>query len=319
MVQKPPVLAKDGKIRAIAPASSDLDYPHDLSKGLAKLRELGFNVALGSCVRKLRTLGYLSGTDDERAQEMNEAFSDSEVDAVFCVTGGYGTPRILPQLDYDTIKANPKIFLGYSDITALHIALNQKSDLVTFHGPMIMSEMGAEWTEYSEKWLMKSITNTEPLGEVTNPVDGPIIKTINDGQASGRLIGGNISLIAATIGTPYEIDTKGKLLFIEEVDDPPYLIDRNLTHLWLANKLQEAAGIIVGEIVRSNPKPSEASRTVWDVLIDRIRSIGKPAIYGLCCGHGKHHVTLPVGLEAKMDATERRLWIEESATSATGA
>lgn len=316
MVQKPAVLKKGGMIRAIAPASGDLDYPHDLSKGLTKLRELGFNVSLGNCVRRLRTLGYLSGTDSERAEEMNDAFRDDGVDAVFCVTGGYGSPRMLPQLDYDLIRSRPKIFLGYSDITALHIALNQKSDLVTFHGPMIMSEMGSEWTEYSEECLMKAITKAEPLGEITNPIDGPIIKTINDGQASGRLIGGNISLIAATIGTPYEIDTKGKLLFIEEVDDPPYLIDRNLTHLWLANKLQDAAGIIVGEIVRSTPKPSEASRTIWDVLIDRIRSIGKPAIYGLCCGHGKHHVTLPVGLEAKMDATEGRLWIEESATGA---
>jgi muramoyltetrapeptide carboxypeptidase len=314
MVRKPAVLKKGGMIRAIAPASSDLDHPYDLSNGLAKLRKLGFRVTLGNCVRRLRILGYLSGTDQERAEEMNEAFRDDEIDAVFCVTGGYGTPRMLPYLDYDLIKSKPKIFLGYSDITALHVALSRKSDIVTFHGPMIMSELGSELTQYTEKWLLRAVTSTEPLGEIANPIDGPIIRTINDGKASGKLVGGNISLIAATLGTPYEIDTKDKLLFIEDVDDPPYLIDRNLTHLLLANKLQDAAGIIVGEIVRSKPKENGASLTVWDVLKDRIGSSGKPAIYGLCCGHGKDHVTLPVGVEARLDATEGRLWVVESAT-----
>jgi muramoyltetrapeptide carboxypeptidase len=316
VVGKPRVLKKGSMIRAVAPASSDLDHPYALSNGLVRLRKLGFRVTLGDCVRKLRTLGYLSGTDHERAEEMNEAFRDDGVDAVFCVTGGYGTPRLLPYLDYDMIKSKPKIFLGYSDITALHIALNRKSDMVTFHGPMIMSDFGSEMTKFTEKWLLRAVTNAEPLGEITNPIDGPLIKTIHDGKAAGKLIGGNISLMAATLGTPYELDTKDKLLFIEEVDDPPYLIDRNLTHLWLANKLQDAAGIIVGEIVRSKPKESETSRTIWDVLEDRIGSTGKPAIYGLCCGHGTQHVTLPVGVEAKLDATEARLWVVESATQA---
>jgi muramoyltetrapeptide carboxypeptidase len=313
MVQKPAVLKKGDMIRAVAPASTERD-PAALSKGLAKLRELGFNVSLGDCVRKLRTWGYLSGTDQQRAEELNEAFRGDNVDAVFCVRGGYGTPRILPYLDYDLIRSNPKIFLGYSDITTLHITMNQKSDLVTFHGPMIASDIGSEFTDYTEKWFLRATTSPEPLGEITNPIDGPIIKTINDGEASGKLVGGNLSLMVKTLGTTYEIDTKNKILFIEDTDNPPYGIDGNLTHLWLAHKLQDAAGIIVGEITKCEPHEPEPSLTLWDVLKDRVGSTGKPAIYGLCCGHGTHHSTLPIGVEARLDATQGRVWIEESAT-----
>jgi muramoyltetrapeptide carboxypeptidase len=313
MTRKPTALRKGDVIRAIAPASSEPDQS-ELGKGLLRLRELGFEVTLGDCVRKLRTHGYLSGRDNERAEELNEAFRDDNVDAVFCVTGGYGTPRILPYLDYDVIRAKPKIFLGYSDITALHIAINRKADLVTFHGPMIF-EMGTKLTDYTEKWFLRAVTAPDPLGEVANPADGPIIKTISEGKASGTLVGGNLALVVAALGTPYEIDTKGKILLIEEVDDPPYLVDRNLTHLWLAGKLQDAAGIVVGECVNCLPRQTtEPSLTLWDVLQDRIGSTGKPAIYGLCCGHGTHHLTLPIGVQASLDATQGRLRIEESAT-----
>jgi muramoyltetrapeptide carboxypeptidase len=313
MLQKPVVLKKGSMIRAVAPASTERS-PAKLNRGLTKLRELGFEVSLGDCVRNLRTWGYLSGTDKERADELNEAFRDDNVDAVFCVRGGYGTPRILPFLDYDLIKRNPKILLGYSDITTVHIALNQKSDLVTFHGPMIASELGGELTSYTEDWLIRAITKPEPLGEVTNPPDGPIIKTINEGEASGILVGGNLSLIVRTLGTPFEIDTKGRLLVIEYTEDPPMQLDGDLTQLWLAGKLQDAAGIIIGEITDCKPPNTDPSLTLWDVLKDRIEPLKKPAIYGLCCGHGVHHVTLPMGVEGTLDATERRLVIEESAT-----
>jgi len=313
MVQKPVCLKKGDEVRVVAPASSELNNPAEASSGLAKLRELGFKVSLGECVKKLNASGYLSGTDEQRADELNEAFRDNEIAAVFCITGGYGTSRMLPHVNYDLIKSNPKIFLGYSDITALHIAIHQKSNVVTFHGPMIIS-MGSEFTDYSEKWLLRAITNPDPIGEISNPVDGPIIKTITEGAASGQLVGGNISLMASTLGSPYEIDTRNKLLFVEEIDDPPYLIDRNLTALWLSGKLQEAAGIIVGEIVRSKPREGEASLSLWDMIRDRIGTTGKPAVYGFVCGHGKHHLTLPIGAEARLDATKRVLSIEENAT-----
>ena len=313
MTKKPVCLKKGDMIRAVAPASSDLDNPAEASKGLVKLRELGFQISLGDCVRELRASGYLAGTDRQRAEELNEAFRDDKVAAVFCVTGGYGTPRMLPYVDYDLIESKPKIFLGYSDITALHIAIHQKSNLVTFHGPMVIS-MGSEFSDYSEKWLLRAVGNPEPMGEVTNPIDGPIIKTITDGKASGKLVGGNLSLMAATLGSPYEINTKNKLLFVEEVDDPPYLIDRNLTALRLAGKLEDAAGIIVGEIVKSKLREGEVSLSLWDVLRDRIGGAGKPAVYGFSCGHGKHSLTLPIGVEARLDATKGALSIEENAT-----
>jgi len=309
MPQKPTVLRKGDMIRVVAPASPEED-PSSLNKNLVKLRELGFNVSLGQCVRKLRTLGYLAGTDEERAKELNDAFRDDKVDAIFCVTGGYGTSRILPSLDYDLIKSNPKIFLGYSDITTLHIAMHQKSDLITFHGPLLTSE----FTDYTLTWLLRTLKDPEPLGELTNPSDGPIIKTINEGKASGKLVGGNLTLMACTLGTPYEIDTKNKILFLEDTQEPPYRIDRYLTHLWLGHKLQDAAGIVVGEFTKYEPTQTP-SLTLWDVLKDRIGGSGKPAIYGLCCGHGKHHLTIPSGVEARLDATERRIWVEESATN----
>lgn len=314
MLQKPAAVHKGSRVRVIAPASSERDSSK-LNKGLAKLRELGFNASLGGCVGKLRSWGYLAGTDKERAEELNEAFSDDTVDAVFCATGGYGTGRILPYVDYELIRTNPKILLGYSDITALHIAINQKSDLVTFYGPMVASEMGSEFTDYSEKWMLRAIQNSEPLGELTNPNDGPLIKTISEGEASGDLVGGNLSLMASTLGSPYEIDTKGKILVLEDTDEPPYRIDRYLTQLWLANKLHDAAGIIVGEFTSYELTKDEPSLTLWEVLRDRIGASGRPAIYGLSCGHGRHHLTLPLGVKGRMDASDGRAWIEESATT----
>ena len=309
MIRKPAVLRKADMIRVVAPAGPEED-PSSLTKGLARLRELGFDISLSKCVKKLKTRGYLAGTDEERAEDLNDAFRDDKVDAVFCVTGGYGTSRILPYLDYDLIKSNPRIFLGYSDITTLHIAIHQKSDLVTFHGPMLTSE----FTDYTLEWLLRPLQHPEPLGELTNPSDGPIIKTINEGKASGKLVGGNLTLIACTLGTPYEIDTKNKILFLEDTEEPPYRIDRYLTQLWLGNKLQDTAGIVVGEFTKFEPAQTP-SLTLWDVLKDRIGGSGKPAIYGLCCGHGKHHLTLPIGVDARIDATEGRIWIEESATN----
>lgn len=313
MVQKPTALRKGNMICAVAPASSESDFS-ELNMGLAKLRELGFNVSLGECVAKLKTRGYLAGSDQERAKELNEAFGEDKVDAVFCINGGYGTVRMLPYVDYDLIKRNPKIFLGYSDITALHAAINQRSDLVTFHGPMIAPEMGSEFTEFTTRWFLRAVQDSAPLGELTNPSDGPIIKTINEGRASGRLVGGNLSLMASTMGTPYEIDTRNKILFLEDTQEPPYRVDRDLTHLWLGKKLDEAAGIIVGEFTKYDLIDKGASLTLWDVLRDRICESGKPGIYGLCCGHGKHHFTLPIGVETRLDATQGRVWIEESAT-----
>ena len=309
-MKKPKALQKGDVIRAVAPSSSEHDLAA-LNKGLTKLKELGFNVSFGECVRKMRTKGYLAGSDTERAAELNEAFGDESVDAVFCVEGGYGALRILPLLDYEVMKSHPKIFLGYSDITALHIAMNHKAELVTFHGPVICSEFSA----YTEKWLLRAITEPEPLGEIQNPAEGPFIKIINEGEASGELVGGNLSLIVKTLGTPYEIDTRNRILVMEDTEEAPYRIDGYLAQLSLANKLKDAAGLVVGEMTKYELKDSRPSLTLWDVFQDHIGSTGTPAIYGLCFGHGTHHVTLPLGVRAKLDANQGRLRIEEPATT----
>src|SRR5262249_47966013 len=169
----------------------------------------------------------------ERLDDLHAMFRDSEVRAVFAIRGGYGSEHLLDRIDYDLIRRNPKIFLGYSDITALHLAIHQKTGLVTFHGPVVLSR----FSEYTQKWFRKALFEAAPIGEVANPPETNRLRpthnlrTVRPGRARGPLIGGNLSLIATTMGTPYEIDTRGRILFLEDVDEQPYSIDRMLTQL----------------------------------------------------------------------------------------
>lgn len=308
---KPPVLNPGDTIGLVAPAS-----PVDniqLNKGIAQLRNMGFKIYLGNTVRKLLSRGFLAASDKERAEDINMAFKNENINAIFSIGGGYGSLRILPLLDYEEIKLNPKIFVGYSDITALLIAIHQKTGLVVFHGPMIASDF-PNLTEHTKNYMIKALMKTEPIGDVENPVEGPHIRVINEGEAEGELIGGNLSLIISTLGTPYEIDTKDKILFIEEVNEEPYRIDRMLTQLILSRKLSEAAGIIICEIRNYEQKTLRATLTLEEVIRDRIGSLGIPAIYGLCCGHGPDKITIPIGVRARLDATQAKLTIIETAT-----
>lgn len=296
-------------IGLIAPASPTSKEKVERAKEV--LIEMGFKVKMGKSPYK--KYGYLAGSDSIRATDINNMFKDSEVGAIICIRGGYGTPRILDLLDYEMIKQNPKMFLGYSDITALHIAFNQKSDLITFHGPMAVSDMIGDFSGFSKDNLFKAIMDKEPLGKIASP-KGEVITCINPGVAEGTIIGGNLSLVVDTIGTDYEIDTKGKILFLEEVGEEPYNIDRMLNQLRLSGKLKDSVGIILGDFNNCTAKDPE-DLNLEQVIEDLIKPAGKPTIYNVQAGHCEPMVTIPFGVKARLDGDKCELIILESATN----
>lgn len=310
MKLKAKALRPGATIGVVAPASPVT--PERIEYGLQWLRDHGYRIVTGQHLFAQR--GYLAGTDQERASDLLEMFARPEVEAIFCARGGYGTPRLLSLLDYDLIRENPKILLGYSDITALHLAIQSQTGLVTFHGPMVESDPQVGFVDYNWRGLLRAIAAPSPLGLVENPPAGPALRVIRGGRAQGPLVGGNLSLICATMGTPYEIDTRGKILFLEDVGEAPYRMDRMLNQLLLAGKLQAASGIVIGESVGCEQTPGDRpSLTLYEVLEDLLPSLGKPVLYGLAVGHGFYKATLPLGVEAVLDATAGHLEVIEPA------
>ncbi|HWO75912.1 MAG TPA: LD-carboxypeptidase [Bacillus sp. (in: firmicutes)] len=308
-LKKPKAIKKGDRIGLIAP-SSPVSHPDRVEASVQKLEEFGFEVAVGeSCYGQY---GYLAGEDSLRAEDINRMFADPEIDAIVCIRGGYGTPRIIDQLDYEMIEKNPKLFVGYSDITTLHIALNQRCKMVTLHSPMPASDMLRDFDEYSAEGFLQAISSSEPLGEMKNP-EGEEVQCLVKGVATGPIVGGNLSLIAATIGTAYEIDTKGKLLFLEDTDEEPYSIDRMLSQLRLAGKLDDCNGIILGDWNNCVPKDAKPSLTLHEVFQDLLVPTGKPIICNFKAGHCKPTMTLPLGVEAILDADHCKLTITEGA------
>jgi len=306
---KPKALKFGDTLGLVAPAS--FTSKEKVDKSIEIVKQMGFKVKIGKSLYE--RYGYLSGKDEIRAKDINEMFEDKEVDGIICLRGGYGTPRILDLLDYNIIKNNPKVFIGYSDITALHIVFNQICNLITFHGPMVSSDIIGNFQDFSKESLFKAIMNTEAIGLIKNPVDEEIVK-INGGIVEGDIIGGNLSLIADTIGTPYEIDTKGKILFIEEVSEEPYSIDRMLNQLRLSGKLEDAIGIIFGDFNNCEPKGHyEDSLSLEEVINDHIKPLNKPIIYNLQAGHCNPIITLPFGVKARLDGDSGEVNILESA------
>ena len=315
---KPKRLAPGQTIGLVTPSTYVSD-PDELRTAVRTIEHFGCKVKMGQFVK--RKLGYLGGTIEERAADVNAMFADPGVDAVFAIRGGYGSAQILPALDYELIRKNPKIFIGYSDITAMHLAIHQKTGLVTFHGPVPLSA----FTEYTQKHYRKALFEPGPIGTVTNPVEGnPLrpghsLRTIVGGKAKGALTGGCLTLLATTMGTPYEVDTKGKIFFIEDVGEEPYSMDRMLTQMRLAGKLEQAAGIVFGECSRCTPKdykPGFDNNLSLGEVVDEI--LGKlkiPVLSGMTIGHTADQLTLPMGVMATLDADKGTLTIEEAATS----
>ncbi|HLP28382.1 MAG TPA: LD-carboxypeptidase [Candidatus Didemnitutus sp.] len=270
----------------------------------------GVKVKMGRNIS--RRNGYLSAPDKERAAEFMDFIDDPTVDAVVCARGGYGVMRILPMLDFSAIRDAGKIIMGFSDITALLIAVQQLSGVVTFHGPVASSTFNP-FTVSSLKTVVVSSDPT-PLSFTDKR-----LTTIRSGLAHGRLTGGNLAMIVSTLGTKYEIDTTDAILFLEEINEEPYRVDRMLTQLWLAGKLQSCKGIALGNFRDCEAKGTSItgpSFTLEQVFEQRIASIGIPVIYGLPVGHVKDKLTMPLGVRAELDATNKHLRLLEPAVAA---
>jgi muramoyltetrapeptide carboxypeptidase len=310
---KPKRLQAGDTLGVIAPSSAIPE--HVIEKALENLTNLGFKLKLGKNVRASK--GYLAGTDEQRVEDLHWAFSDPEVDAVWCIRGGYGATRILPMVDFKIIKKNPKIFIGYSDITALHVAIFQKTGLVTFHGPVGTSDYTDftkpnVWdllTKPTPQYLLKH--STENLKNESNLFKPEVIMA---GKCQGQLIGGNLSLLSAMDGTPYALkNLKGKILFMEDIDERPYRVDRMLTQMLQAHDFKQLAGIALGIFEGCNPKADENSLTLMECFKDRLGNLGIPVMYGLSFGHIKNQFTLPVGIEAVLDTEGGTITLLEAA------
>ena len=316
---RPQALRSGDTVGLITPSTFVSD-PDTLATAERTVRYFGLKSKVGRNVRKKS--GYLGGTVQERVDDLHAMFRDAEVKAVFALRGGYGSAQLLDRIDYDLIRANPKVFLGYSDITAMHLAIHKRTGLVTFHGPVVLSH----FSQYTLQHFKVALFGTEPIGSVTNPSDSNalrpehVLRVIRPGKARGRLIGGNLTLISTTMGTPYEIDTRGKIVFIEDVDEEPYRIDRMLTQLRLAGKLDAAAGIVFGECADCRPKdykPSfNSTFTLGEILDNFLGDLKIPVLSGLTIGHTDDQLTLPIGVMATLDADKGELIIEEAATIA---
>jgi len=268
-----------------------------------------------------RQHGYLGGTDERRAQEFMAGWNDPKIKAIFPGTGGYGTTRILDQLDYNIIKNNPKILIGFSDITGLHLAINKMTDMVTFHTPSPMYGLGSKGnlSPISDHYFWQAIEKDNPNGytiDVKLFELGESVITLHGGKSKGDLIGGNLSLINTLMGTPYEIETDGKILFIEDVGEAPYRIDRYLSQLKLAGKFDHVAGIILGKFTRraTEPPDDENSFTMMDVLEYYFSDLGIPVLANFPIGHYKYNITFPIGVMAELDADKQTIHILDNPT-----
>ena len=313
---KPKRLKKGQTVGLIAP-SSNVKENEDIHYAREVLASFGFTVKLGKNLFERR--GYLAGIDKLRANDVNDMFTDTSVDAIVCLRGGYGSPRILPYLDYQKIKANPKVICGYSDVTALLNAITAKTGMVTFHGP-IANQRFSNYTLASFKDVLFSpkvgtLLGAPPPFEVK---EGWVerenrLTIIREGKATGRLIGGNLSLMVSLVGSVYEPDYRGNILFLEDIQEAPYRIDRMLTHLKLAGRLQQLAGIAFGKCTKCSSRGNTLS--LEQVVYDHLEPLGIPVIRGLMIGHIADMATIPVGAIAELDTSAGAIKLLEKAVT----
>ncbi len=310
---KPAPLATGSTIGIVAPASS-LDEAN-VKKAVANLRARGYRVKLSLGYRQRR--GYLSASDEIRAAEINGFFCDAEVDAILCLRGGYGSPRILDRLDYVAIRRNPKILVGYSDITALLNAVHRRTGLVVFHGPMAKEfASGNGPTAYTEKYFWSAFAPRSARFDDWGgggPRGRDAMSVLVGGKAEGVLVGGNLSVLVSTVGTPYEIDARGKILFLEDVNEKAFRLDRMLNQLRLSGKLGRLRGVILGSFTSCGLDLRGTATSLDDLFVEYFGSLGIPVITGFPTGHTPDQVVMPIGVRVRLDADKRELAILESA------
>lgn len=306
---KPAKLKIGDTIGLIAPGS--YISKRQLNESIKNLEELGYKVKYNNEI--LDKQGYLAGKDSVRVREIHSMFLDKDIKAIMAVRGGYGCARFLDMLDYDIIRSNPKILIGYSDITSLLYAIYEKARLVCFHGPVGTST----FNEYSVNNMLKVIAEDKNEFTMQNlPEDNGQIKIISDGVSEGELVGGNLSIVVSMIGTEYDIDSKNKIIFLEDIGEEPYRIDRMLTQMIQSGKFDECSGIALGVFrkceINENSPEFENSLTLQQVFEDRLGNLGVPVIYGLSFGHITNKFTLPFGIKAKLDTYNKKLVLLEN-------
>lgn len=317
MLIKPRRLEPGDTIGIASPASPPPD-PKNIDRSIDALEKLGFKPKLAPNARK--RLGFLAGTDRERAGDLMRLFLDRQVKAILCQRGGYGAARLLPLLDYKIIRENPKIFVGFSDVTSLHCAFLVKSNLLSFHGPMLNSHfIRRDTPEFTVSGFLRTLARPDAPGSICAGYHKKTVRVLRRGITRGPLVGGNLSLLVTTIGTPWQPEFRGRILFLEDIGEVPYRVDRMLTHLLNCGLLQQVAGIAIG--INADCKDpgakgaGEYRQTIDDVLEERLLPLKIPVVSGLPFGHVPCNATLPVGARAILDAENGDLLFPDAAVS----
>lgn len=304
---RPAALGEGARVALVAAAGPVA--PEAVDRALERVEGWGWTAALGEHARGRR--GYLSGTDEERLADLNGALRDERVDAVWFLRGGYGVMRILDRVDWDALARRPLPLIGFSDNTAIHLAAHRLG-IVSYHGP----HPGAELPPFSAECLRRVVAEPAPAGLLPFPENGPgRAETLVPGVAEGPLVGGNLSLVAATVGTPYQIRANGAILFLEEVGEAAYKVDRLLTQLLLSGALEGVAGVALGAFSEAPDEGREGIPGTAEVVLDRLAGLGVPIALGFPFGHVADNWTLPVGVRARLDADRGTLALLESAVT----
>lgn len=301
-------LKKGDTIGIIAPASCTT-YEKVL-EAKKNIEDIGYQVILGECTKK-QWYSY-AGTDEERAEEINSFFDDKSIDAIICMRGGYGSNRLIELLDFEVIKRNPKIFVGYSDITTLHIALNEKVNLITFHGPMAVSNFTGNYNRDTYENFIEMLSNSKYEQSIKNITKE--LKVLNEGRAKGKLVGGNLATLIATLGTEYDLDYNGKILFLEEIGEKTYKIDRFLNQLKKHGVFEKIEGLVLGDF-KNCIQDSEKDMTLLEVFQNYFKELKKPVIYNFESGHSEPMLTLPLGAICEIDTYNKELKVLERVVS----
>jgi muramoyltetrapeptide carboxypeptidase len=313
---KPPALPEQATIAVVAPASPP-QTRSETEQATAYFEARGHRVIFGPNHRKVH--GYLAGTDEERAADLQWALTEPGIDMVHTLCGGYGTARLYDRIDWNGL-GEPRIVCGYSDITALHLAIAAHAGWVSFYGPNFLrfTRRKDELTDETKSWFHRAF-QPQPLGRVFEDPENPYVLTVGEGVAEAPLVGGNLTLLSSSIGTSYEVQTDGCVVMVEDLNTDQYLVDTALNHLVRAGKLESAAGFVFGTDVnlraQSLADASESTLSIEEILDELIAPLGIPAIANVPVGHGKHMATMPLGVPVRLDAGAKSLEVLEAAVS----
>ena len=303
----------EGGTTVVYAAASGFENRSEVFRGVEWWESKGYRVKLGEHL--FERDDYVAGDERNRAADIQAMFEDDEVDVVQALQGGYGSAQTIPHLDFDAIGAHPKPFVGYSDITALHVAIRQRAGLATFYGYGLVGMGDKDGTAFSRDRLLKVLAG-KGAGEVPKDPDDPYVRALRGGQATAPLVGGCLWLLLQTMGTPWEIELGGSIFFFEDYDAPPWYVDGMLTQLTQAGKLADVQGVVVGDMEKCDWREARPewprTRSIEDVLEKHLEPLDVPVLYKLPLGHGKHLASIPLGVPATLDADARTLTFEHT-------